>query len=116
MTLATQPTGMADDLTITVSDRVSDDARADIMTGLEAVSLDLVGPFDPEPLAVLLRDGDGRLTGGLLGRSFWGWLVIETFPTPGNEVGRTVYTWRPLVHDLDAEARQSVEFIHQYLA
>jgi D-psicose/D-tagatose/L-ribulose 3-epimerase len=48
--------------------------------------------------------------------NYQGWLVIETFPTPGNEVGRTVYTWRPLVQDLDAEARQSVEFIRQFLA
>jgi len=48
--------------------------------------------------------------------NYQGWLVIETFPTPGHEVGRTVYTWRPLAQNLDEEARQSVEFIRQQLA
>jgi D-psicose/D-tagatose/L-ribulose 3-epimerase len=45
-----------------------------------------------------------------------GWLVIETFPNPAVETGRTVNTWRPLVDNLDAEARGSVEFIRRHVA
>jgi D-psicose/D-tagatose/L-ribulose 3-epimerase len=48
--------------------------------------------------------------------NYQGWLVIETFPNPSVETGRTVNTWRPLVHDPDAEARQSVEFIRHHVA
>lgn len=104
MTLATRPADMADDPTITVSDRVSEEARATIVAGLEAASLELAGPFDPEPLAVLLRDGDGRLAGGLLGRTFWGWLVVETlWVAPGR---RGTGLGRRLMAAAEAEARR----------
>jgi GNAT superfamily N-acetyltransferase len=62
---------------ITVSDRVDDAIRAELTAGLEAASLETVGPFRPEPLAILLHDVAGRLVGGLIGRSLWGWLTIE---------------------------------------
>ena len=46
---------------------------------------------------------------------YQGWLVIETFPNPAVETGRTVNTWRSLVDDLDEEARRSVAFIREQL-
>jgi len=45
-----------------------------------------------------------------------GALVIETFPNPNAETGRTVNTWRPLVHDYDPEARQALVFVRQQVA
>ncbi len=48
--------------------------------------------------------------------AYQGWLVIETFPNPAVETGRTVNTWRLLVDDLDAEAQRSVDFIRQHIA
>lgn len=43
-------------------------------------------------------------------------IVIETFPNPNVETGRTVNTWRPLVQDYDAEAKQSLAFLHQHFS
>ncbi|RME97517.1 MAG: sugar phosphate isomerase/epimerase [Chloroflexi bacterium] len=48
--------------------------------------------------------------------NYRGGLVIETFPNPNAETGRTVNVWRPLVQDYDAEARQSLAFLRQYFA
>ncbi len=45
--------------------------------------------------------------------SYDGWLVIESFPNPAVETGRTVNTWRPLVMDYDAEARRSLRFLQE---
>jgi GNAT superfamily N-acetyltransferase len=65
------------DLRITLGDAVDDAVRAELAAGLSADQPGHVPPFSPLPLAVLLRDGRERLVGGLIGRSFWGWLVIE---------------------------------------
>lgn len=32
-----------------------------------------------KPLFVFLRDGEGRLVGGILGDTYWGWLSVNTF-------------------------------------
>ncbi len=42
-----------------------------------------------------------------------GWLVVESFPNPAVETGRTVNTWRSLVTDFDAEARQAAAFLRE---
>ena len=47
---------------------------------------------------------------------YQGGLVIETFPNPNVETGRTVNTWRSLVQDYDSEARQAVAFLRQHVA
>lgn len=46
--------------------------------------------------------------------NYQGGIVIETFPNPNVETGRTVNTWRPLVQDYDAEARQALAFLRQH--
>ena len=40
-----------------------------------------------------------------------GGVLIETFPNPNVETGRTINVWRPLVHDFDAEAVESLTFL-----
>jgi D-psicose/D-tagatose/L-ribulose 3-epimerase len=45
-----------------------------------------------------------------------GGLVIETFPNPAAETGRTVNVWRPLVQDYDSEAQQALAFLRQHVA
>jgi D-psicose/D-tagatose/L-ribulose 3-epimerase len=47
---------------------------------------------------------------------YQGGLVIESFPNPNVETGRTVNTWRALVQDYDGEARQAAAFLRQHLA
>src|SRR4051794_22284098 len=34
---------------------------------------------DYEVLRVFLRDGEGKLAGGILGETYWGWLHIDIF-------------------------------------
>lgn len=40
------------------------------------------GSFASRPLSVLLRDEDGTVLGGLVGRSYSGWLYVELFHIP----------------------------------
>lgn len=44
-----------------------------------------------------------------------GGVCIEAFPLPDTETGRTVNTWRPLVNDLDADAREAAQFVRRQL-
>lgn len=44
-----------------------------------------------------------------------GGLVVEAFPLPDTETGRSVNTWRPLVDDLDRDARAAAAFLHSVL-
>lgn len=37
------------------------------------------GASESRPLAVFLRDESGKVVGGLNGRTYWGWLFVETF-------------------------------------
>lgn len=45
-----------------------------------------------------------------------GALVIETFPNPAAETGRTVNTWRPLVSDYDGDAKQALALLRHQVA
>ena len=45
--------------------------------------------------------------------NYQGGMVIETFPNPDAETGRTINVWRPLVHDFDAEAIESLNFLRR---
>lgn len=44
-----------------------------------------------------------------------GGLVVEAFPLPDTETGRSVNTWRPLVANLDADARTAATFLRRQL-
>jgi len=47
---------------------------------------------------------------------YTGAIVIETFPNPMAETGRTVHTWRHLVQDYDAEAQRALKFLRTHVA
>lgn len=42
-------------------------------------------------------------------------VVVETFPNPNVETGRTTHAFRPLVGDLMAEAREAADFVKTHL-
>jgi len=65
------------DLTIAVTDQVDDEIRAQLNAAIQAASLDIVGPFCPKPLVILIHNSEGCLVGGLIGRTMWGWVQIE---------------------------------------
>jgi GNAT superfamily N-acetyltransferase len=47
-----------------------------IQGGLDAHNAAAGAPMDWVPLAVVVRDGQGNLVGGLTGGTYWGWLHI----------------------------------------
>jgi D-psicose/D-tagatose/L-ribulose 3-epimerase len=47
--------------------------------------------------------------------AYEGWVVVETFPNPEVETGRSTHAFRPLVDDLMAEARQAAGFVRNQL-
>ncbi|MDK4731029.1 GNAT family N-acetyltransferase [Rhizobium sp. CNPSo 3490] len=55
---------------------------AAITDALSAFNNSDVGPSDRQPLAVLIRDTDGKVTGGLSGFTAWGWLFIQLLYIP----------------------------------
>jgi GNAT superfamily N-acetyltransferase len=65
-----------------------------IRAGLRAFNRDFAGPYTIEPLAVLIRDADGRTIGGASGYTMFGWLYVELFFVPetlrGQGVGRQI--------------------------
>ena len=55
----------------------SDDDVQAIHAGLREFNRPFTPLGDEGPLTIFLRDADGRLTGGLLGYTYWGWLYVE---------------------------------------
>lgn len=55
---------------------------AAITDALSAFNNSDVGPSDRQPLAVLIRDTDGKVTGGLSGFTAWGWLFTQMLYIP----------------------------------
>ncbi|MBY2938611.1 MULTISPECIES: GNAT family N-acetyltransferase [Rhizobium] len=53
-----------------------------ITDALSAFNNSDVGPSDRQPLAVLIRDTDGKVTGGLSGFTAWGWLFTQMLYIP----------------------------------
>lgn len=59
-----------------------------LFQALDQFNAAVVGPADFRPLVVLLRDSDGAVTGGLWGRSCYGWLTIQMLFVPQALRGR----------------------------
>jgi GNAT superfamily N-acetyltransferase len=66
--------------------------RDAIVDGLNRYNQDETGGAASQPLAVLIRSDGGITTGGLLGRTWLGWLYVELLYVPdglrGSGVGR----------------------------
>lgn len=60
----------------------SPEELAAITDALTAFNTGDVGPADRRPLAVLIRDTDGKVSGGLSGFTAWGWLFIQMLYIP----------------------------------
>jgi GNAT superfamily N-acetyltransferase len=61
---------------------------AAIGDALAAFNIHDVGPAERQPLVVLIRDTDGKVTGGLSGYTAWGWLFTQWLYIPDNERGK----------------------------
>jgi GNAT superfamily N-acetyltransferase len=60
----------------------SPEELAAITDALSAFNNSDAGPSDRRPLAVLIRDTDGKVTGGLSGFTAWGWLFTQMLYIP----------------------------------
>ncbi|NNU65232.1 GNAT family N-acetyltransferase [Rhizobium sp. WYCCWR 11152] len=60
----------------------SPEELAVITDALSAFNNADIGPSDRRPLAVLIRDTDGKVTGGLSGFTAWGWLFTQMLYIP----------------------------------
>ncbi|WJR65976.1 GNAT family N-acetyltransferase [Neorhizobium sp. CSC1952] len=60
-----------------VTASASSDELAAIGEGLSAFNDADVGPSERKPLAVLIRDVEGSVIGGLSGYTAWGWLFTQ---------------------------------------
>jgi GNAT superfamily N-acetyltransferase len=57
-------------------------ARNIILKGFLAYNRSKAGRTKLKPMAVVLRDGKGRVLGGLTGSTAWGWMYVELFWLP----------------------------------
>jgi D-psicose/D-tagatose/L-ribulose 3-epimerase len=58
----------------------------------------------------------GEVRAALDDVGYQGWLTVESFVSPGGEVGPALFIWRPLADDLDAEARRGASFVRREVA
>jgi GNAT superfamily N-acetyltransferase len=57
-------------------DFISDEA-AYVREQLRRFNLQFAPPDGHRPLNILLRAGDGRIAGGLVGGTYWGWMHVD---------------------------------------
>jgi GNAT superfamily N-acetyltransferase len=74
----------------------SPEELAVITDALSAFNDSDIGPSHRRPLAVLIRDTDGKVTGGLSGFTAWGWLFTQMLYIPdtlrGTGISGTILT------------------------
>ena len=75
-----------------------------ILKSLTAYNEADVGPADRLPLAVLIRDDDGKVIGGLSGYTSWGWLFTQLLFIPEPLRGQGMAA--KLLDQAEAEARR----------
>jgi GNAT superfamily N-acetyltransferase len=68
---------MTETCTLTVESEISTENRDLIVNGLVAYNETWAGTREPWSLAVILRNNEGVIVGGLLGGSFYGWLHVS---------------------------------------
>ena len=68
---------LTDQPPLTIDHAPTDADLARVEAGLRAFDAAAVGPDDCRPLALVLRDGDGAVRGGLIGDTLRGWLYVD---------------------------------------
>jgi len=68
---------MTEKYTFTWEDTPTPEDIQTIRNGLNAYNLQFVPDAQHKSLNIILRPPDGRVIGGLVGRTYWGWLYIS---------------------------------------
>ena len=63
---------------IEINDHPSSQDAQTIIDGLAHYNTEISGDAQNTPLSVIVRNENGQIIGGLLGRTYWGWLHINT--------------------------------------
>lgn len=77
-------------LTIEVSDAITPEFSLAIESGLNRYNEEAVGYNDNKPLAVMVRDDNGVVLGGMMGRTYLGMLFIDLVYLPPAVRGKGV--------------------------
>ena len=91
-------------LTIELDPHPTDAHREAILGVLVEANLKAAAPANWQPLALLLRDEHGAITGGLWGESLYDWLFIELLAVPSDARGTGLGT--QLMQQAESEARR----------
>ena len=79
-------------LRIEQSQNPTEAEREAILIPLRAYNAAQAGPANSQPLALLVRDDNGEILGGLYGRFFYQWLFIELLSVPEQARGHGLGT------------------------
>ncbi|WP_438299036.1 GNAT family N-acetyltransferase [Pseudomonas sp. NMS19W] len=91
-------------LRIELSQDPTEEQRAAILAPLRAYNIAKAGPSLYEPVALLVRDDNDAILGGLYGHTFYRWLFIELLAVP--EEGRGQGIGSKLMHMVEEFARE----------
>lgn len=84
-------------------ERVHGPARREIIKGLRAYNVGVIGRIDHRPLTVTVHD-KGKIVGGLVGETFLGWMFVSLLWVSEQHRGKG---WgRSLLKSAEAEARK----------
>lgn len=91
-------------LRIELSQDPTEEQRAAILAPLRAYNIAKAGPSLYEPVALLVRDDNDAILGGLYGHTFYRWLFIELLAVP--EKGRGQGIGSKLMNMVEEFARE----------
>ncbi|CAI8984850.1 N-acetyltransferase [Pseudomonas sp. IT-P2] len=91
-------------LRIELSQDPTEEQRAAILAPLRAYNIAKAGPTLYEPVALLVRDDNDAILGGLYGHTFYRWLFIELLAVP--EQGRGQGIGSKLMNMVEEFARE----------
>ncbi|MFP0195599.1 MULTISPECIES: GNAT family N-acetyltransferase [Pseudomonas] len=91
-------------LRIELSQDPTEEQRAAILAPLRAYNIANAGPSLYEPVALLVRDDNDAILGGLYGHTFYRWLFIELLAVP--EQGRGQGIGSKLMNRVEEFARE----------
>lgn len=91
-------------LRIELSQDPTEEQRAAILAPLRAHNIAKAGPSLYEPIALLVRDDNDAILGGLYGHTFYRWLFIELLAVP--EQGRGQGIGSKLMNMVEEFARE----------
>ena len=89
---------------IEVIEDADDDVKRELISGVREFNAAVLGHADSKPLTVVARDAEGRLIGGVSGRTIYGHYLIEVVWVAESE--RSAGLGRELMNEAERQARQ----------